>query len=254
MRLKKRLIAVLLLRDGKVVQSVKFEHTNVIHYNPIHAVESFNHWSLDELIVLNVSKSETSKKQFIDIVKNITRKVFVPVTAGGYINSEDDVYDLLLSGADKVIINTLLFKNKTILKKIIEKFGSQCIVGSVDSKRVNKYNYAFIERGSVNTGINTIQWCKQIEELGVGEIFINSIDHDGFRKGYNIELFKEVNNKIKVPLIIMGGVLIWEHLIQAYKKIGASGYAAANIFHYTEHSIRKAKKELLKKNLNFRRL
>ncbi|MDA9327256.1 imidazole glycerol phosphate synthase cyclase subunit [Flavobacteriaceae bacterium] len=239
--LKKRLIAVILLRDGKVVQSVKFKHTNVIHYNAIHAIESFNRWAIDEIVILNVSKSDSSKNQFLETIDAISKTCFVPITVGGWIDSVEYASKLLASGGDKISINTHCFKNPKFISELSKKFGSQSVVVSIDSKKNDiGEEKVVIERGTKITHASPIQWAIECERLGAGEILINSIDHDGNRKGYNLPLIKSVVSKLSIPVIAMGGVLTWDHLIEGVIKTNPSGVAAANIFHYTEHSTKKS--------------
>lgn len=253
--LKNRLIAVILVRDGRVVQSVKFKHTNVIHYDSIHAIESFNRWAIDEIVVLNVSKSISSQNQFIEVIKSISKVCFVPLSVGGWINSVEYASSLLSAGGDKLVINSFAYKDPNFITRLSKKYGSQCVIVSVDSKQ-NEFGLekVVINRGSELTKISTIEWIKKCEKLGAGEIFLNSIDHDGNRKGYNISLIKDAVSAVSIPVIAMGGVLTWNHLIEGIKKTNASAVAAANIFHYTEHSSKKAKKALLNQNLNFRKI
>ena len=253
--LKKRLIAVILVRDGRVVQSVKFKHTNVIHYDAIHAIESFNRWAIDEIVILNVSKTKESQEEFLKIIQKISTECFVPLAAGGWIDHLNYGKLLLKSGADKLVVNTQLYHNPELIKQLIAKFGSQCIVASIDAKKDEDGNEkVMINRGQDNTGKDVLEWVKEVEQIGVGEIFLNSMDHDGNRKGYNIPLIKKSVEAVNIPVIAMGGVLTWNHMIQGVLETDAPAVAAANIFHYTEHSTKKAKRALLNKNLNFRKL
>ena len=171
--LKKRLIAVLICRDGKIVQSVKFKHTNVIHYDPVHAMDAFNKWSVDEIVLLNVSKGISSQQNFLDIVKRISNHCFVPLTIGGWINNEGYAQNLLRYGADKIVINTLFMSNKSLVQRLSQKFGKQCIVASIDFK-INQKNLpvVMVNRGSKSTGVNPVSWAKQVESLGAGEIVL----------------------------------------------------------------------------------
>jgi len=251
--LKHRLIAIILIKEGTVVQSVKFKHTNAIHYNPIHAIESFNAWAIDEIIILNVSKNQSSKKDFLKTIKTISSSCFVPLSVGGWITSIEEASALIHNGADKIILNTEAFLNHSLIENISKHFGSQSVVISIDSKLVGTQENVFINRGSVNTHEKVVNWARKVEQLGAGEIMINSIDYDGNRKGYNLKLIQELSESISLPLIAMGGVFKWEHLKEGIEA-GASAVAAANIFHYTEHSTRKAKRYLLNKNMNFRKL
>lgn len=253
--LKKRLIAVILVRDGRVVQSVKFKHTNVIHYDAIHAIESFNRWAVDEIVILNVSKTKESQEEFLKIIQKISIECFVPLAAGGWIDHLNYGKLLLKSGADKLVVNTQLYHNPKLIKQLIAKFGSQCIVASIDAKKDDDGNEkVMINRGGYNTGKDVLEWVKEVEQIGVGEIILNSMDHDGNRKGYNIPLIKKSVEAVNIPVIAMGGVLTWDHMIQGVLETDAAAIAAANIFHYTEHSTKKAKRALLNKNLNFRKL
>ena len=253
--LKYRLIAVILIKDGFVVQSEGFKHTNAIHYDPVIAIDSFNGWSVDEIIVLNVSRNKESKIDFLNIIRKISSSCFVPLSVGGYI--EDLTYAKLLiaNGADKIVINTNAVNNPEFITELAESLGKQCLIVSVDVKLLEKNEYLVVtDRGRHFTSLNPIEWIKKAESMGAGEIFINSVNHDGLRKGYFLELYKQVASAIKIPLIVMGGVSSWEHLAEGIEIAGADAVAAANIFHYTEHSTKKAKQYLLNKNFKFRKI
>jgi len=242
--LKKRLIAVLILRDGKVVQSVKFKHTNVIHYDAIHAIECFNKWAVDEIVILNVSRDKASRDQFASVVGNISSECFVPLTAGGWITDSDYAATLLRSGADKLCLNTAFLDDPELVRALSLHYGKQCIVASLDVKlTATGATNVFVDRGSRDTGIDPATWARRATELGAGEIFFNSIDHDGNRKGYNLEVLKQICSAVDVPVIAFGGVFQWQHLVDGIRA-GADAAAAANIFHYTEHSTKKAKRFL----------
>jgi cyclase len=252
--LKIRLIAVILVRDGRVVQSVQFKHTNVIHYDPIHAIESFNQWAIDEMVLLNVSRDGgASRDSFVGIVNNISKKCFVPLCVGGWISDIDYAKTILVNGADKLIVNTFAFLHPQFISQLAQKFGNQCVVVSIDSQQdTNGEEFVVVDRGGRMTDTGTVEWACKAEGFGAGEVFINSIDFDGKRNGYNISLIRSVRHAVSIPVIAMGGVLKWEHLAQGVTEAGADAVAAANIFHYTEQSTRKAKKFLLEKGLNFR--
>lgn len=239
---KKRLISVLILRNGQVVQSVKFKHTNVIHYDALHAVEAFNKWAVDEIIILNVSKDASTRNEFANIVERISEVCFVPLTAGGWINDEDYATRLLRSGADKLVLNTAFADYPDLVRELSNRYGRQCIVGSMDVKQseMDSCITVKVDRGSRDTGISPEDWAKRLVELGAGEIFFNSIDHDGARKGYDLETLRKITGNISVPVIAFGGVFNWDHLVAGINA-GASAVAAANQFHYTEQSTRKAK-------------
>jgi len=253
--LKNRLIAVILVRDGRVVQSVKFKHTNVIHSDPIHAIESFNKWAIDEIVVLNVSRDDSNKEYFVGVIHRISEECFVPLSVGGWITDVDYARRVLANGADKLVINTHAFQHPKFISELAQKFGNQCVIVSIDSiQNEQGYEFATIDKGRKLTDMKTIDWAQQAESLGAGELFINSIDFDGNRKGYNLKLLQSITECVTIPVIAMGGVFTWDHLAQGITTAGASAVAAANIFHYTEHSTKKAKKYLLDLGLNFRKI
>lgn len=242
--LKKRLIAVLILRDGQVVQSVRFKHTNVIHYDAVHAMEAFNKWAVDEIIILNVTRDPASREQFAEIVERISRECFVPLTAGGWIDNEDYAQRLLRSGADKLVINTAMADDPQLVSRLASRYGRQCIVASMDVKRDDAgVSKVVVDRGSRLIDISPELWARKVVELGAGEIMFNSVDHDGARKGYDLESIKKVCESVSVPVIAFGGVFTWGHLVEGIDA-GASAVAVANLFHYTEQSTRKAKTHL----------
>lgn len=250
--LKKRLIAVLILRDGQVVQSVKFKHTNVIHYDAVHAMEAFNKWAVDEIVVLNVSRADSSRDQFAEIVEKISRHCFVPLSAGGWIDSEEYAQRLLRSGADKLVVNTALHDDPELVASLALRYGRQCIVGSMDVKRDESGQCrVMVDRGQRAVDVLPEAWARKIVGLGVGEILFNSIDHDGARKGYDLASIEQVCRAVTVPVVAFGGVFNWDHLVQGIQA-GASAAAAANIFHYTEQSTRKAKSHMAKAGVEVR--
>lgn len=251
--LRKRLIPVLILRDGLVVQSIRFQHTNVIHWKPLTAVDFFNRWAVDEIIVLDVSRDQSQRQKFYDIVEGLSKKCFVPLTVGGWVTSVDEMRRLLRLGADKVTVNTEAVRRPDFIAECAEVFGSQCVVVSIDSKRNEKCEEeVYINRGQNPTGLATVAWAYMAQEKGAGEIFLNSIDHDGYRQGYNLELLREVTDTVDIPVIAMGGVLTWNHLADGILKGHADAVAAANIFHYTEHSTKKAKDYLRRLGIDVR--
>jgi cyclase len=242
--LKIRLIAVLILRDGRVVQSVRFKHTNAIHYDPIHAMECFNKWAIDEVVVLNVSRDSASRDGFARSVVAVSSSCFVPLAAGGWITEEDHAATLLNSGADKLVLNTALVDAPALVSRLAARYGSQCIVASMDVKRAEPGGtVVVVDRGTRPVSSDPVAWARRAESLGAGEIFFNSVDHDGARKGYHLELLSQVCGAVRIPVIAFGGVFTWQHLVEGVRA-GAAAVAAANIFHYTEHSTKKAKRHL----------
>lgn len=251
--LKKRLIAVLIVNNGQVVQSVRFKHTNAIHYDAVHAIECFNKWAIDEIIILNVALTPESRDKFADIIYRISRECFVPLTAGGWITDDGYADTLLRSGADKLVLNTAFADDPALVRRISGRFGRQCIVGSMDAmQRENGMTTVRVDRGRKDTGMDPIRWACFMVENGAGEIFFNSMDHDGARKGYNLPVLSGICDAVTVPVIAFGGVFTWDHLVEGLTA-GAGAVAAANIFHYTEHSTRKAKRHLAAAGIPIRR-
>lgn len=249
---KHRLIAVVIVRDGRVVQSVKFKHTNVIHYDAIHAIETFNQWSVDEIVLLNVSKTPESKDEFKRILSEVSKSCFVPLSVGGWINEYQYACDLIKSGADKLVLNTAFYSDIELTKALIKKFGSQCIVASIDFDYVDDAKKVFVNRGEDCIDASPLDWASKLEEVGAGEIFLNCISRDGARKGYDLEMIRDLSESLTIPIIAFGGVLRWKHLLDGINA-GADAVAAANIFHYTEHAAKRAKQYLFEKDINIRK-
>lgn len=251
--LKKRLIPVLILRDGLVVQSIQFKHTNVIHWNPVTAVDFFNRWAVDEIVVLDVSGNKNQRNKFYNVIMGLSKKCFVPLTVGGWIDTVEEGRKVLRLGADKIAINTEAVRRPPFISECARVFGSQCVVVSIDAKAHGDENYeVYIDRGRTPAGLTPTDWARQAQELGAGEIFLNCIDRDGFREGYDLALLRRVVNAVHIPVIAMGGVLTWQHLADGIIQGGAEAAAAANIFHYTEHSTKKAKQFLREAGIDVR--
>ncbi len=251
--LKKRVIAVIIVRDGGVVQSVRFKHTNVIHYDAYHAVETFNRWAVDEIVLLNVSPLKESQKQFLEILIHVSSTCFVPLSVGGWISSMEYGIALIENGADKLILNSAFYNNPKLINKLSNKYGVQCIVGSLDVIQNQAGNSRVaIDRGNVLIDRPPDKWATVLEKMGAGEILFNSIAYDGNRKGYDLKNLKEVCQAVNIPVIAFGGVFSWKHLVQGFEA-GADAVAAANIFHYKEHATKQAKRYLAEKGYPIRR-
>ena len=242
--LKKRLIPSLLVRDGRIVQSVQFRHTNVIG-NVITAVDFFNGWTVDEILILDVSRGNTGRDEFIEIIDELSERCFVPLSVGGWITTTREIETLLEHGADKVVVNTHAFRHPEFITEAARVFGSQCIVVSIDVKRdAQGVPRVHIDRGQQNTGRDAVEWARQAEAAGAGEILLTSIDHDGMRNGYDLPLMQSVSAAVSIPVIAFGGVGHWQHMVDGVTQGGCEAVAAGNIFHFTEHSTKKAKEFL----------
>lgn len=242
--LKKRLIPSLLVRDGRIVQSIQFRHTNVIG-NVITAVDFFNGWAVDEILILDVSREHTGRDEFIDIIDELSERCFVPLSVGGWIATVRDIETLLEHGADKVVINTQAYRSPDFVTAAARTFGSQCIVVSIDVRRdAAGAPIVYVDRGRESTGLAAVDWARRAEELGAGEILLTSIDNDGMRKGYDLPLVASVARAVSIPVIAFGGVGHWQHMVDGIVEGGAEAVSAGNIFHFTEHSTKKAKEFL----------
>jgi len=250
--LKKRLIPSLLVRDGRIVQSVQFRHTNVIG-NVITAVDFFNGWTVDEILILDVSRDNTGRAEFIDIIDELSERCFVPLAVGGWVTATRDIETLLEHGADKAVVNTHAFRNPGFITEAARVFGSQCIVVSIDVRRdAQGTPRVCIDRGREDTGTDAVEWARRAQELGAGEILLTSIDNDGMRNGYDLELMKSVSAAVSIPVVAFGGVGHWQHMVDGISVGGCEAVAAGNIFHFTEHSTKKAKEFLQQAGLPVR--
>lgn len=250
--LKKRVIAVILDHEGTVVQSIRFRHTNVVHYDTLHAVEAFANWSVDEIILLNVTRSSESRQRFVKTLHKISEYCFVPLTVGGWITDEDYAAALLRNGADKLVLNTALADNPELVMGLSQTYGKQCIVASIDVKRntVGEINVC-VDRGTRCIDADPVSWARRAKNLGAGEIFFNSIDHDGARRGYDIPTLQALCQAIDIPIIGFGGVFTWKHLHEGIEA-GCDAVAVANQFHYQEHATRRAKSYLADRGVAIR--
>lgn len=251
--LKKRVIAVVIVKDGSVVQSEGFKHTNVIHSDAFHAVEAFNRWAVDEIVLLNVSASPDTQEEFLKIVERVSETCFIPLSVGGWIDSEEYAAQLIESGADKLVINTLWDSNIRIPQLLARRFGKQCIVASIDVKGIGGNKDVYVDRGRKHLEVSALKWAKMCIENGAGEIFINNIDHDGLRKGYDLDTVRILCDELNVPVIAFGGVFDWKHMADGLL-VGADAAAAANIFHYKELAAKQAKRYLARKGFNLRKV
>lgn len=246
------MIVSLLWRDGVLVQSINFKHTNAVG-SVFTAMEFFNAWEADEILLLNVTREDTNFDKFLYTLKELSKLCFVPLSVGGWINSMERVDRIIEGGADKIVVNTCAFKNPEFITAISDKYGSQCGIISIDAKRSEKgYHEVFIDRGRCPTGIEVVEWAREAEKMGAGEILITSIDNDGSKKGYDTELVRSIVDAVRIPVIAFGGVGKWEHLVDGLNICRAEAVAAGNIFHYFEQSVRQAKRYLIESGLNVR--
>jgi cyclase len=250
--LKNRIIPCLDVNNGRVVKGINFVDLKDAG-DPVEQAEYYDKCGADEICFLDITATHENRNTIIDIVNKTAEKCFVPLTVGGGIKSIQNIRDLLLAGADKVSINSAAVNDITFIKEASKKFGTQCMVIAVDAKKVSENKWEiFTHGGRKKTGINAIDFAIQAEKNGAGEILLTSMDRDGTKSGYDLELLKRVTSKISIPVIASGGVGNLEHLYEGIKKGGASAVLAASIFHYGEHSIQQAKEYLVSKDVPVR--
>lgn len=250
--LKKRLICCLVLQDELLVQSIGFSRYLPIGKAKI-AVEFMTNWDIDEILIVDISATREQRKPSMNLIANISKNCFVPLTVGGGISEIEDVHRVIRAGADKISINHAALSKPAFITEAAKSFGSQCVVVSMDVKTNSTGSYeVFANSGTEATGKTPTAWAKEVEELGAGEIFLNSIDRDGSKKGYDLDLIRSVSEAVKIPVIACGGVGVMSHFVDGLVIGGASAVAAANIFQHIEHSTIIAKSFLQKAGVDMR--
>lgn len=248
----KRIIPCLDVRDGKVVKGVKFEGVRDVD-SPVKLAEMYNEMGADELVFYDITATNEGRELFTDIVEQVANEVFIPLTVGGGINTLQDFDRVLKAGADKVSVNSGAIKNPELIREAALKYGNQCVVLSVDVKRVNGVFKVFLNGGRKETDLEAIQWIKEGCRLGAGEIVVNSIDTDGVKGGFDLELLEAIGNVVDVPVIASGGAGKMEDfktLFEKLPKIDAG--LAASIFHFGEVKIPDLKKYLKNQGIEIR--
>ena len=243
----KRIIPCLDVKDGRVVKGVNFEGLNDVS-SPVELGRYYSDCGADELVFYDITASSDGRKLFTDILKEVASNIFIPLTVGGGINTVDDFDRVLKCGADKVSVNSGAIKNPDLIKEAAVKYGSQCVVISADIKRVNGEFRVFARGGRDDTGMEAISWIKRCVDNGAGEVVVNSIDTDGVKKGFDIEMLKAVCAAVKVPVIASGGAGCAEDFVTLFREIpDIDAGLAASIFHFGEVKISDLK-ELLNRN------
>ncbi|MGB1361346.1 MAG: imidazole glycerol phosphate synthase subunit HisF [Alphaproteobacteria bacterium] len=249
-----RIIPCLDVKDGRVVKGVNFVDL-VDAGDPVEQAIAYDKMGADELTFLDITASSDNRETIYDVVQRTAESIFMPLTVGGGVRTLDDISKLLHSGADKVSINTEAVRNPDIVKQASEKFGSQCITVAVDAKAVNDDNTkweVFTHGGRNETGIELISWVKKMNELGAGEILLTSMDRDGTKQGFNLNMTRAVADAVSIPVVASGGVGDLSHLVDGVNKGGASAVLAASIFHFGEYTIEQAKKYMNENGINVR--
>ena len=248
--LKNRIIPCLDVKNGRVVKGINFVDLKDAG-DPVEQAKIYSDGGADEICFLDITASNENRDTIYDVVKETSKKCFVPLTVGGGVRSVDDINKLLNCGADKVSINTAAVQNPSVVEESSKKFGSQCIVVAIDAKKNGDKWEIFTHGGRKETGINAIEFALKMEKNGAGELLVTSMDKDGTQSGYDIELMKTISESVNIPVIASGGVGTLDHLVDGIKS-GASAVLAASIFHYGTYSVNQAKQYLASKDIPVR--
>ena len=242
----KRIIPCLDVNNGRVVKGVNFVGLKDAG-DPIEVAKRYNDEGADELCFLDITASSDGRDTIVHVVEEVAKQLFIPLTVGGGIRKIDDISRLLNVGCDKVSLNSSAVDNPNLIYEAANKFGSQCIVVAIDVKKNSNGSYnVFVHGGRKDTGLDAIQWAKRVYDLGAGEILLTSMDNDGTKAGYDLNITSAISNSVQIPVIASGGAGTMQHILQAFQN-GADAALAASIFHYKEIEIMKLK-EFLKDN------
>lgn len=253
--LSKRIIPCLDVKDGRVVKGVNFVNLRDAG-DPVEIAKQYSREGADEITFLDITASHEGRNIMIDVVEKTANEVFVPLTVGGGVRTLEDVRNLLLAGADKVAINTAAVNNPEFVKEASDKFGSQCIVVAIDARSNGDSSWeVFTHGGRKPTGIDAVQWALKMQEFGAGEILLTSMDRDGTKEGYDLELTSTISEKVTIPVIASGGAGNLEHLCEGIKTGKADAVLVASLFHFGEYKISEAKQymsinDIVIRNLN----
>jgi cyclase len=249
--LKKRIIPCLDVKDGRVVKGINFVQLRDAG-DPVSVAEAYDKQGADEIIFLDITASHEKRPILLDIVKATAEKVFMPLTVGGGISSIEDIRELLNAGADKVSLNSSAIKNPKLITEAANRFGSQCIVVAIDAKKNGKSWDVYINGGRIKTDKDVINWVKEVEKLGAGEILLTSMDADGTKDGYDIALTDAVSKAVNIPVIASGGAGNLQNFADVFLKTKADAALAASVFHYGELTVAQVKNFLKEKSIEVR--
>ena len=250
--LNKRIIPCLDVKDGRVVKGVNFVSLKDAG-DPVDCAKAYDQSEADELVFLDITASHEKRRTMIEVAEKVAATIFIPFTVGGGINSVQDIRELLATGCDKVSINTSAIKNPKFILEASKRFGSQCIVVAIDAKREAKDRWGVYTHGGRNpAGLDVLQWAKKAAKLGAGEILLTSMDCDGTKGGYDLELTRRVSESVPIPVIASGGAGNLNHLYEAFRTGKADACLAASIFHFGEVTIPETKAFLRAKGIPVR--
>lgn len=247
--LAKRIIPCMDIRNGRVVKGINFVNIKDAG-DPVELAKEYNRQGADELVFLDITASHEKRKTTADLVKKVAEEVFIPFAVGGGISTIEDIRTILNAGADKVSINTAAVENPDFIKQAAEKFGSQCIVVAIDVKKNNEMPSGYevvIYGGRKGASKDAVEWAKQAEKLGAGEILLTSMERDGTKLGFDLPITRKISEAVKIPVIASGGVGELKHFVEAFTEGKADAALAASIFHYKEYTVKDIK-DYLRKN------
>lgn len=249
----KRIIPCLDVKEGKVVKGINFVGLKDVG-DPVELAKSYYEQGADEIVFLDISATNEGRDTMVEVVKKVAETIFIPFTVGGGIRTLDDITKMLRAGADKISLNSAAVHNPEVIREGANMFGSQCIVVAIDAKaRDDKSGWnVYINGGRINTGMDLLEWTRKVTDLGAGEILLTSMDADGTKQGFDIEMLRAVSSIVKVPVIASGGCGNIEHIDEVFQKDVADAALAASIFHYGEHTVKEVKEYLKKCNVPVR--
>lgn len=249
--LKKRIIPCLDVKDGRTVKGIQFE--NLIDAgSPVELAKLYTQQGADELVFLDITATHEKRKTMIELAQQVAAQVNIPFTVGGGISSVQDAKALVFAGADKISINSSAVKNPTLITEISTALGSQCVVVAIDAKKFEDSYNVYVNGGRINTNLNAIEWAKQAEQLGAGEILVTSMDDDGSKKGFAIDLLQQITNAVNIPVIASGGAGSLQHFVDVFTQTKVSAALAASIFHFNEIPIAHLKNYLQQHKIKVR--
>lgn len=248
----KRIIPCLDVKDGRVVKGVNFVDLKDAG-DPVEVAALYDKAGADELVFLDITASSDSRNIIIETVKKVAEQVFIPLTVGGGIRTIEDFREILKAGADKISVNSAAIKRPELISEAAWRFGNQCVVVAIDAKKKTEGKWeVYLNGGRVNTGIDAVEWALKAEELGAGEILLTSMDCDGTKNGYDVELTRAITTSVNIPVIASGGAGNMDHFYQAFNEGGADAALAASLFHYREIEIMVLKRYLSDKGVSMR--
>jgi len=250
--LKKRIIPCLDIKDGRTVKGINFVDIRDAG-DPIELAKKYAEQGADELVFLDITATVENRKTLLELVKHIAEEINIPFTVGGGINSVEDVSNLIKAGADKVSVNSSAVKRPELIKEIAQEFGSQCLVVAIDTKYIENEWKVFVQGGRTQTPIKTLNWAKQVEKLGAGELLLTSMNNDGTKNGFALDITNEVANAVNIPIIASGGAGSSVNFKDVFEQTKATAGLAASIFHYGEITITELKEYLDKQQIAIRK-